>query len=314
MNKQATSRAGRSIAAALLLVGIGAGAARPAAATVKIKQPLAPTTVDPAARGKLKFVMRSASAGKLVVTAGRAGATQNFDVVVNGIKVGTMSTDVFGSGRLNFRTTPQPGDQTLGFDPRGSHVLLRNSTGQDVLVGDMPEDTTDPNALACCIPDDGGSQECEELTADACTAAGGTPGTVNSCLPDPCATATPPPTQQVCCTNATHDDESEAECEELAQADCAAAGGTVVDATSCDADPCAATPPANQTACCLPNGGETECEVLTAEACTALQGTPADGTTCDNDPCNSGANGDSGSGDSADSGSGDSGGSGGSDN
>jgi hypothetical protein len=313
MNKQAKSIASRFIATAFLLLGIGAGAARSAAASpVRVKQSLAPTTVDTAAHGKLKLVLSSPASGKLLVTAGSAGAAQNLDVVVNGIKVGTLSTDGTGSGRLNFRTTPQPGDQKLGFDPRGSHVMLRNSTGQDVLVGDMPEDTTDPNALACCVPDDSGSQECEDLTADACTAAGGTPATASSCLPDPCASSTPPPTQQVCCTNATHDDESEAECEELSQADCAAAGGTVIDATSCDADPCAATPAANETACCLPDDGETECEVLTAEACTALQGTPATGTTCDSDPCNSGDNGgDSGSGENS---SGDSGGSGGGDN
>ena len=291
-------------AAALLLAGLALGAPVPAgAADVKIKQQLSPTAIDPSARGKVKFVLKSASSGKLLVAAGRAGASQSLDVVVNGIKVGTMATNDAGSGRLNFRSAPQSGEQTLGFDPRGSHILLRDSAGEDVLVGDVP-DTSDPTALACCIPGDSGSQECDDLTPDACTAAGGTPSTATSCLPDPCATSAPPPTGQVCCTSQTHDDESEAECQEIGTADCAAAGGTMIDAASCDADPCAATPPADATACCLPNGGETECEVLTAEACSALQGTPATGTSCDPDPCNGGgdSSGDDSGGDSGDGG------------
>ena len=139
------------------------------------------------------------------------------------------------------------------------------------------------------------------MTATECTGAGGTPvgmgtGTANaSCLPDPCAST--PGSGIVCCTNSTHDDESEAECEEVTtQADCAANGGTVVQASSCDANPCQVTPPANTAACCVAEGDgpETECKVLSAQACTGLGGTAPGAATCDSNPCGTGSGQDDG--------------------
>src|SRR5262249_1310376 len=53
--------------------------------------------------------------------------------------------------------------------------------------------STSPNVVQCCVPqegdqgeDDGGGPDCEELTADNCTAAGGTAMGTGSCEPDPC--------------------------------------------------------------------------------------------------------------------------------
>jgi hypothetical protein len=42
--------------------------------------------------------------------------------------------------------------------------------------------------VVCCLPDRGGDglDECEDLTADVCVAAGGTVSTATSCTPDPC--------------------------------------------------------------------------------------------------------------------------------
>jgi hypothetical protein len=115
-------------------------------------------------------------------------------------------------------------------------------------------------------------------------------GTAASCLPNPCSTTPPSGGIVVCCTNATGDDESEAECHEVAtQADCAGMNGTVAQATSCDNDPCAAPPPTNLTACCITqsddDGTETECHVVSSTTCTAIHGMAASGTTCEPNPC-----------------------------
>jgi hypothetical protein len=91
--------------------------------------------------------------------------------------------------------------------------------------------------------------------------------------------------------------------EVAASPECAAAGGMVVEAASCDPDPCApVTPPSGDTvACCLTHEDETECEVITTEACTARSGAATVGTTCEPDPCMSTSpGGDDGGGDDGD--------------
>jgi hypothetical protein len=54
--------------------------------------------------------------------------------------------------------------------------------------------------IVCCLPDDGGDRmnECEDRTAAACTAAGGTVSNAASCTPDPC-NANPPPAGEIAC-------------------------------------------------------------------------------------------------------------------
>jgi len=164
----------------------------------------------------------------------------------------------------------------------------------------------DPNAIACCVPAADGTSTCQEITADACTAANGTANAATTCLPDPCVT-TPPPAAVVCCINETDDDGSETECEDKSEADCAAAGGTTVQADSCEVDPCApVTPPAGDiVACCLRHENEAECEGRTSEACTARGGTAMAGVTCDTNPCGITGGGDDGDGQGDDNGQGD---------
>jgi hypothetical protein len=152
-----------------------------------------------------------------------------------------------------------------------------------------------------------GETECEDISADACTAAGGSVAASASCLPDPCS-STPPSGASVCCTNQTHDDASESECEDdISDADCASAGGLVVQGASCEANPCQATPPPDVFACCTAHsgdggdddgdgeesahksGGGLECEVRSADACAAKGGTTTAATSCDPNPCNAGS-------------------------
>jgi hypothetical protein len=305
------------VGAAVLAAGTpSAGGGR----TGRVKQNLTATSMAPDARGKARVLVRSSSSGKFAVIAKRLTGNTQYDVIVAGVKVGALHTSPGGSGRILFKTRPGPRHSLLGFDPRGHRLTLRDADdGDDVLVGDIPDD--DPASVACCLPegdDDEGEFECEEKSPEECTAAGGTsigvPGgtTGASCLPNPCDT-TPPADHVVCCTNESHDDESEAECEtQGSEHDCAEEGGAVVAAASCDPNPCQGTPPSNAAACCLSeheDDGEVEmeCEVISAEACSAAGGTAAGVASCHDDPCG-GDDGDDGHGGGDDGGDDDGGG------
>jgi hypothetical protein len=307
-NQMFVKRAATVLAIGAIL-GLATGAAT--AGTVKVRKNLTATSADTNARGKTDLSLTGGAKGKFDVKASHLTPDSSFDVVVRGVKVGTLNTGHSGSGKVRFSTRPGARDVALGFDPRGSTIDVRDDSGDDVLVGDIPSDSVDPAEVACCLtPSSSGENEvdCEDLTADGCGAAGGTVQTVASCLPDPCGNSPVPETAIVCCTNQTGDDGSASECEDRSEAECAAAGGTVVQATSCDPNPCAPTPPTTETACCVPDSsgsGEIDCEVTTPEACTALQGTAASGSTCSTDPCGTGSSASgSGSDDSGNGGSG----------
>ena len=263
----------------------------------KVKQTLTATSVAPAARGKARLLVKSSKDGRFAVVATHLARNATYALLVGGVKVGAIQTTGGGSGRASFRTVPRAKDALLGFDPRGTQVIVRDEDdGEDVLVADIPAD--DPAAVACCLSEGGdeGEVECEDLSSDECVAAGGTVQAVDSCLPNPCATTPGENEELVCCTNETHDDENEAECEDVAtSAECAAMGGIIVEATSCDSNPCGAAPPADRAACCVPDddgGGEIDCEVLSPETCAAQGGTGVgSGTaaaTCSGDPCGGG--------------------------
>jgi hypothetical protein len=274
-----------AVGAAVLALLCGTAGNAAAGGKIRVKAGLTPTGVDPDAQGQAGLGVRG-TAGMFDVKASRLDRRAGYDIVVKGVKVGTLRTNGGGSGHLRFRTNPTSRDLVLGFDPRGVQLSVRNAGGHDVLVGTMPAATIDPTATACCIPDGNGGSSCQELTSDACTTAGGAAQQAATCIPDPCA-ATPPPAATVCCTNETGDDESESECEDHNAADCVAAGGMVVEASSCDPNPCAPVPPptGDAVACCVTHEGENECEVITTEACTASGGTAMTGATCEPDPC-----------------------------
>jgi hypothetical protein len=290
MNPTKSHRSASMIAAGLGL-GLGLGragggaSALPTPEAVRVKQDLSPTGADPDARGKLRFLLKGPADGRLVIRIGRLARRSGFEVLADGVKVGALTTTGGGSGRLRFRSDPGEHDLLLGFDPRGRSLVVRNEDGDDVLAVTVTDDSIDPDEIACCIPDDDGS-ECEDRTAAECEAAGGTITESSSCLPNPCPGAPgPDDADVVCCIP----DDSGPECEDRTVADCAAQGGTVVDATSCAPDPCAGTPPADdEIACCVPHdtpGEPDECETETPTTCTALGGTPADATICQPDTC-----------------------------
>ena len=96
--------------------------------------------------------------------------------------------------------------------------------------------------VVCCLPDNGGDglAECEDRTAAACTAAGGTVSDATSCTPDPCNAVPPPPGEIACCV--PHN--SGAECEDRTLDQCTAEGGTPAATGTCVPDPCATAPAA----------------------------------------------------------------------
>jgi len=271
-------------------------AATVAVAAVVVRQPLTATSKAPNAKGHAKLVLKSPSRGKFTVSARGLPANGTFDVVVRGVRVGTLTTNGTGAGKAKFHTGL--GSATggrLGFDPRGTVVVVRdNDAGDDDLVGEMPDDGDSASgAFACCRAEHDGGDDCEERTPAECTAHGGTPSTVASCLPDPCASTHPANT--VCCissssAHASEDEAPEVECDEdMTSSECTAAGGTVLTATSCDGDPCAQTPPESVLACCVLRDQEPECMLLTPEACTSEKGSASSATSCDSDPCSTGS-------------------------
>ena len=268
-----------------------------ATAKTRLRNTLTATSHAPGASGLAKLVMRSGSNGRLGIKAKGLPGGQSFDVIVNNVKVGTLVTGASGHGVAKFSTSPKGRFAMLGFDPRGAHMAIREETGEDDLEGDMDDDTPE-SAIGCCVgeQDDDGEVECENLTATECQDEGGTPTGATTCLPNPCGN--PPPTNVVCCQTTSAggafvDDDPEVECEEDVE-DCPEEGGVLVEASSCDPNPCQPTPPPNLVICCVSDGEESECEHVTADHCVPPNGTVSTASSCDPDPCGGGSGGDGG--------------------
>ena len=272
----------RMLVVAAATAALGMAAVPAAAVPVVVKQALDTSGVDADAQGRTRLILRTDADGRFELVVKHLRPDTAFEVVVNDVQVGTLQTTGGGNGKVRFRTSPRGRDQLLGFDPRGARVVVRDAAGNDVLTGTISDDSVDPSEVACCLPDgDEGEVECEDRTADACTAAGGTVAGAATCLPNPCQSAPPGGQDIVCCVP----DDGGPECEDASQADCAQRGGTVMMASSCDPNPCAPTPPANEIQCCLPEDAGFECEDRTQEECAAKGGTDMGPGTCSPDSC-----------------------------
>ena len=257
------------IAIAVVLVAASAGVA--AAGSSKVKTDLTATAAAPDARGKASAVVRDESKGRFEVKVQKLAPDTSYDVIVAGVKVASITTRKNGSAKARFASKPGRNVLLLGFDPRGDAVEIRDAAGDDVLVGNLPSDPNDDlSDIACCIPDDSGT-ECEDRTAAECIAQGGTVTGATSCLPNPCGETPPADLDVVCCLP----DDSGPECEDRTQAECVAQGGMVVEASSClPENPCQGAPlPGDaDVQCCLPDDSGTECEDRTADECAAQGG------------------------------------------
>src|SRR5262245_17769815 len=307
-NVRATVWAGGAVLAALLAFVV------PPCAGAKShgKGTLTATSAAPDARGRATLALKTASKGRFRVAARGLARKASFDLLVGGIKVGSFTTNAAGSGKIKLSTHPKGAETLLGVDPRGKSIVVRDEHGADDLDGDLADDDdSSSGAFVCCRADDDSDHgsdedsdsdgaECDMETPDECAAEGGTMlFGLDTCIPNPCGDE-PPDDEVVCCfpgsvTGALVDGEGEPDCEDTGAQECALTGGVVVEADSCDPNPCAAVPPSDVTACCIPEesedgdddhqGDESECEVVTFEQCSALGGTATDATSCDDDPC-----------------------------
>jgi len=301
------ARRGRG-AAPLVFVAVLGSASAAGAAGFKISEKLTATAAAPGARGRAVIVVRDSDRKVRVAARGLQRSTTH-DVILDRVKIGTLTTSGRGSGRARFGSRPHThDDQFLGTDPRGKTLILRRADAADVLVAHIPGSRNptpgDPSddLIRCCLPKDEGT-ECENRAVDECAARGGVDMGAGSCLPNPCSGAARG-AGVICCVS----DESGTQCEDRTEAECAARGGTAVSPTRCTTTPCAPLPPAGpEIQCCMPaNDGGAECEIRTADECAARGGSDVGAGTCEPDPCSG-----SGEGSASGDGSGRSGGSGG---
>jgi hypothetical protein len=128
------------------------------------------------------------------------------------------------------------------------------------LGGQWTDEPCVPPAVACCFPDG----TCQDLTAAACTAQGGSPRP----YPSACATTQCPQPGACCYADGT--------CRVVQQSPCEDAGGTWNGAPSCDPNPCPG-------ACCFFDG---TCDELNRAQCSAQGGTfLGEGVSCGPNPC-----------------------------
>jgi len=293
-------------AAPLVVAAVLGSASAAVADGFKITEKLTATVAAPGARGRAVVVVRHSDRKVRVAVRGLQRSTTH-DVILDRVKIGTLTTSGRGNGRARFGSRPHTHDQFLDTDPRGKTIILRRADAADVLVAHIPglrnPTPGDPSddLIRCCLPDDRGT-ECENRAADECAARGGVDMGPGSCLPNACSSSARG-AGVICCVR----DDGGMQCEDRTEAECAARGGTAVSPTGCTTNPCAPPPAEPEIQCCTPeNDGGAECEIRTADQCAARGGTDVGAGTCEPNPC-----GGSGEGSASGDGSGRSGGSGG---
>ncbi|MBI3770303.1 MAG: hypothetical protein HY271_17665 [Deltaproteobacteria bacterium] len=270
------------VLAAVVVTGVTAVPS--AGAKVSVKRQLTPTGAAPSAQGQVVVVVAKHSKGKMQIVAHHLRPNATFNVVVNSVRIGTLTTNGGGNGRARFSTTPRGHDQLLGVDPQGQLVEVQDDdSGEDALETEMPPDTADAGDVQCCRTHEG-EAECDETTPDKCTPDQGVNMGAGSCMPNPCPSTSPSPDEIACCV--PDHDENGPECETATVDECMASQGVNLGAVACDPNPCAPTSPSTpEIACCVPDDEGVECEEQTADECTALGGTNLGTGTCDPTPC-----------------------------
>ena len=291
-NRLGTLRLG-TLATLAITLGVSIAPA-PAAAASHVRTALTPTSKDPDARGRANLLVRG-SRGKLKIAAQRLKHGATFEVIVDTVRIGTLTTGGSGNGKARFSTGARGRDQLLGVDPRGKVLEVRDEDGDDVLETEMPDDAQ-PGEIRCCVANHD-ETECETKSPEECDADHGVNLGAGSCMPNPCAN---PATDHVRCCVPDHDEDGP-ECEDLTADACSLAGGVNIGpgdgSGNCENDACGPTPPpGDEIRCCVAGRDmtpaddgdgehEVECERLTADACAALHGTNLGAGSCDDDPC-----------------------------
>src|SRR5690349_19408728 len=103
--REGADRRTRSSTIPLLVAAAIAVAATEAGAKTKIRQVMTPTAHAPGASGVARLVLRTPTSGKFTIKARHLVGGKTFDVVVNGVKVGTLTTGPRGTGTAKFSTS-----------------------------------------------------------------------------------------------------------------------------------------------------------------------------------------------------------------
>jgi hypothetical protein len=239
-------------ASAALGLGVAALLLAPTTAVARpVRVPLVATGADSDAAGVAKVaVTAKRSRGRLLVRVRRLDAGQTFDVAIDGVRIGSLTTNRRGRGAARFASQPRGRAQLLGVDPRGRTVtVVSTAIGAPVLSAGVPS-AVGGGDVRCCLPDDSGT-ECEDRTPAECATQGGADLGAGSCFPNPCGSTLPGGGgggDIRCCLP----DDSGPECEDRTPAECSAQGGVSLGAGSCTPNPCGGVATTSTT---LPGGG-----------------------------------------------------------
>src|SRR5438552_1581538 len=221
--------------------------APPATGAMRLSLYLTPRSPGAHTQGQATVIVRRLRRGldgTLLVVVRNLDAHTTYEIVVRGVRIGTLTTNGGGRGRARFRTHPRGHDQLLGVDPRGKRIAVHTLIGSDTLKGVVPEHAGRAGAVRCCVPEEKDeAPECERVTAEKCQAKEGMNLGAGSCMPSPCPPPPPPPQKTRCCVP-EHDnddeDESEVECKQRTPEKCDQQGGANIGPGSCEDNPCAA--------------------------------------------------------------------------
>lgn len=116
--------------------------------------------------------------GRLTVKVWGLTPKTKFTIALGGVKIGDIRTNTSGKSRRRFSA------RRLAINPRGRQIVVSNVLGAPALVGVISDPGT-PCGVSCCL--DSVEKQCADLTADACTAAGGAVTGKGGCNNDPCS-------------------------------------------------------------------------------------------------------------------------------
>jgi hypothetical protein len=119
-----------------------------ATATVSINQTLTGTAHAPRGRGQARLLLKTGASGTFSVKGKHLAAGKTFDVLVNKIKIGTLTTSAGGSGTAKFSTSPKGRVTMLGVDPQAVRSRCGTTRGTTSLMARCPTTTPARSAAA----------------------------------------------------------------------------------------------------------------------------------------------------------------------
>src|SRR5262249_56290269 len=77
--------------------------------------------------------------GTLIVVVRNLAPRTTYEIVVQGVRIGTLTTNAARRGPARFRPHPGHHDQFLGVDPRGMRIAVHSLAGPHVATGIVAE-------------------------------------------------------------------------------------------------------------------------------------------------------------------------------